>query len=378
MRQRLKKGAVSEWKRVVLAMAVMVGILFFGLRPRDFDFSNRVEWLKDQNGIRFGKYGIAYTDPLGESVEKDIREGGGFSVEIALKAVDDHEEGFHFILAFHNGRDREQLLMGQWRSWLILMNGDDYAHKRGSKRISVNTFPMPPTGRLLTITTGNQGTRVYFDGRPVRTRKNLILKIPEGGKIRLLVGNSVYGRHSWSGEMYGLAIYPRTLTAQTVALHYDKWSVEQGFSFAKKDKPLMHYSFDEKGGPMACDQAGKNHHLQIPPGMQILQREILRMAWNGYRINRRFIYDVIINVVGFIPFGLVLTATLIRFGGNFKKHHVLISLGVCFLVSLTIEIAQAWMPSRSSQMPDLLLNTLGAFVGITICRFFSVRGFKNG
>ena len=76
------------------------------------------------------------------------------------------------------------------------MNGDDYDHKKKTKRISVNTVSKLPTTRFVTITTGKEGTQVYVDGQLVRTKKDLTLRIPSGAKARLIIDNSVYGRHS--------------------------------------------------------------------------------------------------------------------------------------------------------------------------------------
>ena len=79
-----------------------------------------------------------------------------------------------------------------------------------------------------------------------------------------------------------------------------------------------------------------------------------------------------LNLIGFIPFGFILAATLIKFGGTFEKHYFLITVLFCFTVSLIIEVLQAWMPSRSSSMPDLIFNTLGALIGAMILRFLIV------
>jgi len=78
---------------------------------------------------------------------------------------------------------------------------------------------------------------------------------------------------------------------------------------------------------------------------------------------------MIINYLGFIPFGFILFATLIRFGGTFEKHGVLITIAFCFSVSLALEIVQVWIPFRSSQMLDLLLNTFGGLTGAISYRF---------
>ena len=247
------------------------------------------------------------------------------------------------------------------------MNDDDYDHKRRVKRISVDIASQSSKARFLTITTGKGGTKAYIDGQLIRTENDLSLSIPYGENARLTLGNSVYGRHSWQGEIYGLAVYRHTLTAMDVALHFNKWSKIQNFSFAGKDRPFVLYLFDEKEGTRAFDQAGGDHHLEISAPMQILKRKILAPPWHGFEFNRSLIQDIIVNLVGFIPLGFIFTATFLKAG---SKHSILITVALCFTISLFIEIIQAWMPSRNSDLLDLILNTLGALIGAVI--YFSV------
>jgi len=169
-----------------------------------------------------------------------------------------------------------------------------------------------------------------------------------------------------------LAFYRYPLTAQDAARHFNRWSKTRNFSFAKPDKSSLLYFFDEKGGASARDHSGGNHHLKIPSGMPILKREILALTWYGFEFNRSHVADIIVNLLGFLPLGFILSATLIKSGAVFEKQAVLITLGVCFMASLTIEIIQAWMPSRSSDLLDLGANTLGALIGAIACRIFNV------
>ncbi len=64
-----------------------------------------------------------------------------------------------------------------------------------------------------------------------------------------------------------------------------------------------------------------------------------------------------------MPLGFILSATFIQFGGIFKKRVILVTVVLCFTLSLIIEVAQGWIPSRSSQILDLMLNTSGALIG---------------
>ena len=71
-----------------------------------------------------------------------------------------------------------------------------------------------------------------------------------------------------------------------------------------------------------------------------------------------------------MPFGYVLAAALMRGKGNLKKLNVLFAVSFCFTISLIIELLQALMPSRSSHLLDLVLNTLGGLAGAVFYRFW--------
>jgi len=123
------------------------------------------------------------------------------------------------------------------------------------------------------------------------------------------------------------------------------------------------YFFDEKNGVRALDHGNGIHHLKIPKRIHILEKRILSLPWIGLELNKSFIKDFVINLVGFIPLGFFLSATFIQFGGILKKRVILITVVLCFALSLIIEVAQGCIPSRSSQILDLMLNTSGALIG---------------
>ena len=245
---------MSSFKQIPLKWLIGLSVVFFliilavGLKPGELALDNRVRWVKDPVGLRFSRSGIAFTRPLDGLTTSPNPAANGFSIEIALKPAGYHGRLFQFILALHDGEDSDQLVLGQWRSWLIAMNGDDYAYKRKIRRISADAASPSPIKRLVTVTSGEEGTRIFFDGKAVAIEKDLRLKIPTDGKTRLVVGNSVYGRHPWQGYIYGLALFDYALSAEKAAHHFVRWSEEQRFLFAGEDNPLVLYLFDEKGG----------------------------------------------------------------------------------------------------------------------------------
>ena len=357
----LNKISLRWW--IGLTIAVLFVILFFGLLPKGYLFLNDVTWLIKQPGIRFNGYGIAYTDPIKELNNAGDTYANGLSIEIALKPASFHEPGFNFLFAIHNGNDGKQLVIGQYRSWLIAMNGDDYDHRRKTKRIAVNLAEALPIPQFASITTGKDGTHIYLNGRLIRTKRDLTLKIPEGENGRLLLGNSVYGRHHWKGDVMGLAVYRYPLSDQDVTTHFNLWLKDGNFLFAKKYKPDMLYVFDEKNGEKVMDRAGGNIYFNIPSKMKILDRKILSFSWRRPKLDVEFFEDVMINLIGFIPFGFFLNATFAKAGKSFERHGILITIVLCFFVSLFIEVLQAWMPSRSSDVLDLVFNTSGGALG---------------
>lgn len=362
-----------------LTVLVLLIILIVGLRPKIVSPHNHAKWITDRTGLRFEKYGIAYTDSISNLIRTDIIPRNSFSIEFAIKAKDFSEEGFHFILLLHGGRDIDQLLIGQWRSSLIVMNGDDYEHSRKTPRLTVTSSDELPETQFLTVTTGSDGTRIYLDGRLAAAKKDMRLELPKGENVRLVAGNSVYGSHPWEGDLYGLAVFDKALSEDEVATHYSGWSGNLNFTFTQTLAPVILYNLDQTGINRVTQGADDSHALQVPPRMKPLLPSFFFQNWDFRKVGRNLFKDLdaALNLFGFIPLGLLLGATLIKVGGKFRAHCVSISLATGFLVSLWIETLQAWMPVRGSDMQDLILNTAGTLVGALCCKYFLLSKEKG-
>lgn len=80
--------------------------------------------------------------------------------------------------------------------------------------------------------------------------------------------------------------------------------------------------------------------------------------------------DVLGNIVVFIPLGIGLAG--IFCGNNLRQMlHRTIMLG--FLMSLTIELAQLTIPSRATDVDDLIFNTLGTLLGAFVVIAFQLK-----
>ena len=247
---------------LLILIILLLGILFYGLRPKNFNFENGVTWLKDGPGVRFSSNGLAFARSFLKQSDNDAIFENGFSIELSFRPTGNAGGGFGFVLSIHDGRDRNQLVGGQWRSYIIVMNGDDYDHKRKNPRISVDTAFQKDKPIFLTITTGKQGTRIYIDGKLAKSNSKLKLILPSGHNSRLMVGNSVYGNNSWKGEIFGLALYSYSVNDDEAASHFDHNSTVKNFTFAKAYQPALLYTFEEGKGTQALDQSGNGAPLE--------------------------------------------------------------------------------------------------------------------
>ena len=356
---------VRRTASITIALVISGVILFFGLRPKDLTLANNISWLNAENGIQVNNYGIAFSPPFLEAGGSGSAGHAGLTIELAFQPQTPPSGHFSFLMVFDNGDDSRQLLLGQWRTSLIAMNGDDYAHRRKLKRISVNTAKLPGDILFLTIVTGDKGTRFYCNGKPVATRQDLTLKLPAGSPSRLIVGNSAYGKHTWQGAIFGLAIYRHLLTTDTINTHYHEWQRDRHFGFALQDRPLVAYALDEGKGEKARDLAG-TADLELPRRMKVLRREVLTPPWKTHEYNRDFFVDAVLNFIAFIPFGFCAVAALKQLGGRLKAKAFHLAALIGIMTSLLIELTQCWLPSRSSTLLDLILNSLGAVVGVVL------------
>lgn len=191
----------------------------------------------------------------------------------------------------------------------------------------------------------------------------------------MTLGNSVYGNTPWKGEVYGLAFYADRLETKIVENRFSAWSNTRRFPVPDMGNPFLFFPLNEKTGTEAIDHLTETQKLSLPSVFPILEKRFLSFPSRDFKANSNFFMDVVLNLLGFIPLGMILCALFNETGGVIRKNAVLLSSGFCFLISLSIETAQVWMPSRSSQMMDLVLNTLGAFLGAMFCQ--SMLKMKN-
>ena len=361
----------------VLTVVMVLIALFIGLLPRGWSTANDVRWLPDSRVIRFQNSGIAYVDDL-RAVRLDGQRWP-LTIEMAVTPASIQKSGFSPILVMHDGADRRQLAIWQYGASLIVMNGDDYDNGRRQPRVVGRNAFSPNQTRYLTITSGDQGTHLYVDGILADAKPDWKLSIPvEGNPLRLVLGHSVYGKYGWRGDMQGLAITGEALSAEVVKRRFDRWAADRTFDFLKPEPTKLLFTFNRKTGAGFVDESGGNQTLEMPTQMTALKKTVLAPAWRHFHWSRAVAVDVVVNVVGFMPLGIVFYGFLQCFSGPFVRHQHLLAVILCMLLSLGIELAQAWIPTRYSSLLDLILNTFGAWLGIVAWKGIARREKAKG
>jgi hypothetical protein len=352
----------TPWCRALLLVVVLI-TLWVGLDPKDYRFRNEVDWLPERPGLRFGKYGRAQTEPFLAREATTRLNQQGFTLELVIKPATGSGGGFQVLASFHAGDDGAQLVIGQWREQLIVMNGDDYAHRRRLPRLTADTSLFAAGPLWMTIATTPAGTRLHLNGELVAASAKLHLKLPgEAHPARLALGNSVHTSQSWSGELSFFALHPQRLTDHDMEERYQAWLANGGRPSNPATQPLLLFHFDEGGGSIIRNHGSIPEPLIIPPRPHALGARALAQDLTGDFPDQSLAHDVALNFAGFLPFGIAFALVARTRRSGWFGLLLITTLAGCGL-GLFIELGQAWMPSRDSSLRDLVLNTAGAAVG---------------
>ncbi len=354
---------IKTYQWAILTVIMVIVALFFGLRPRNWPILNDVQWLPGKPAIRFHDSGIAYVNDL-RAVRLSYQPGP-LTIEMAVTPANIHKSGFSPLLVMHDGADRRQLAIWQYNTSVVVMNGDDYDNRQRRPRVAGRDIFSSQQTIFLTITSGEQGTHLYVDGILAAANRNWKFSIPvEGEPLRLVLGHSVYGRYGWSGDIHGLALAGEAITTEAVRLRFDRWAADRDFDALKLDSTMLLFTFNEKTDGGFVDRSGGHQTLELPDHMTVLKKTFLSSPWPHFYWSRAVTSDMVVNVIGFVPLGIVFYGLLRCFSGRFTRHKQLIAVVLCLMLSLGIELAQTWIPTRHSTLPDLILNTFGGWLGI--------------
>jgi hypothetical protein len=333
---------------------VLIAILIAGLWPFHAP-KNDVRWLSEGNGVHFGIHGLILSS---ETFSLDgLNDGISCSVEIWLQPALDTGGT---ILAFYTPENRiVTFSLHQSLDDLFLRRVDIERQRRVKAKWYIEHVFRKNKQVLVTITSSTQGTAVYVNGAFVRMSPGFGLSSNDLTG-QLVVGNDPLVDNGWQGQLRGLAIYHRELTAAEVLQHYDAWTTNQPAEI-KKEGPVALYLCNEGAGNVAHSEMNSGNDLHIPERYFVLHAPFLELPWDEFQPNWGYCKNVLINIGGFVPLGFFFCAYL----SSVRRldRAVLATIVLGGVVSLTIEVLQAFLPTRDSGMTDIFTNTLGTGIG---------------
>jgi len=360
---------------ICITLILLSSILFFGFQPFAFNPANNVSHLRNSNGISMHDSVLIY-EPDEEKDGGLLSHHSSITIETAVIPFQEKQARLSAILCFYDDREPELLMVAKWKSELILRRRIKRSHgSYAYHEICIpNAFIINKTS-FITILTCTAGTTIYIDGKKAGVFPRYILESLSDNnlKTRIMLGNDPQLKIPWNGEIRGLAIYESVLTDDGVSNHVQRW-VEQDFASLSKESGIIAlYPMNEKSGSYLYNMITGNNNLYIPDHLFSIKRKVLRCPRHYFTRTHHFIPDLLLNIIGFIPLGFFLLALLVTLFGKSNNQLAIITIICGLAISLTIELIQAFMPLRSSDLVDVVANTSGTMIGVLLFEFIYNR-----
>lgn len=337
-----------------------------------------MSWLKKQNGIAFNKNGIVFSHverPHGSPASFFGKENA-ISIELWLKPESDVFKKSAYIFCIFDDQHPEIFSLAQVKSSLKIAipekNKSKWSWLKSASPIRNNwrwlqKIFFKGERIFLTLSSDKNETTVYLNGKAVNKYRNYPLapSRKSSSTCYMIIGNNPTGQNPWHGDVYGMAIYNKTLTPERVYDHYRKWQNNEILSIVKEIGTIALYPMDEQTAGVIHNIAFDRYHLLIPKKIKGLRNNFLKLSRNIFDLNLISFMDMSINIIGFIPFGYLFfkcIASLRYLKSNMWRLVIMaIIAGGC--LSLIVEISQTFLLTRYSSVSDILFNALGAALG---------------
>lgn len=355
----------------ILCSIIFLVTLFYGLKPKGYRFINQVHWLKERHGVVFTNAGMIYsrktlgslgiTDSI--TIIADVKPGPGRANSRLLTIV--------------TPGGVELLKVRQWKNNLVV----SLAGPGNTESVSVylpDAFSADTIQRLIFGINGNKMWVSSSNTQKVRAKKlsNLNPGFLEHGTI--LIGYSASGAYPWQGDLYKL-IVSKDFSApdRNTGFILNDSAVENSLTGS-----AAAFLFQEGSGNHIKSSSPVEWDLYAPPFPKMFIYEWPQTLKNSLprlkNMNRYTLRDPIINFIGFIPFGAGFFLCFLRFRKSATA--TIFTVLLALLTSTGIEFTQVFIPTRVSQILDIVLNVAGAGTGavlIPVLRRIVRRGKQN-
>jgi len=341
---------------------VLGGMLVAGLWPFHSP-RNQVTWFAGSNGLHFGRHGTILSS--GKFKAANVSVDAPCSLEIRFEPS--LTAGGGALFAFYAPENPRQFSLRQSITDLVLISDiREGRYRTLTTRLYVGDIFRRGRPLFVTITAKGGQTSVYIDGALARTAPKFPLSWQDFDG-ELVIATLPKIDDSWSGLLRGLAFYDQELSPAQVLHHYETWMEKGRPDVSENERAVALYLFDERAGRVIHNQVPSGTDLYIPDRYLVLDQALLLPFWEEFHPTRSYWEDVLVNIAGFVPFGLLVCAYFSLAGRVKRPALVTILLG--FTLSLTIETLQSFLPTRDSGTTDLITNTLGTCFGVWLYRW---------
>ena len=367
------------WLLLLIYVCILAGFLLW-----PFDFyryvKNDARWIKNSRGIEFLETGQAVSNSSTREFFDQMVKGSGLTLELWLETEHQNQYGPARILSYSINPSLRNFTIGQSSDQLVIRLRTTETSLNGmNPHLIIDDAFNYPSLQHVVVTYDFSEQRVYINGE--QRARSKVLKGDFSNwdpSCRLVIGNEVTGRRPWKGKIYYAAIFNSPLTKKEIRWNYlsGMWSKENkekmendGF---KVKIPVARYLFSESKGDTIYD-SGSN----LSPVNLFMPKYI----WGGtqpflyfqkdYFKSHRWFSDVIINILIFIPLGILLHGMLrVRYGLTLKISLAALLAGTLF--TLGVESMQHFSLTRNSSFIDVTMNMSGTALGIAMDRVYNL------
>ena len=275
----------------LLAWAILLVTLGFGLRPFNFDSRNDVAYDPVTHGLIFHRKseqrfywqrGIAYTkDPI------FFASHSPFTIATQL-SPNRWTLGLGTILELDDDGLQPPLLLAQWKNHLVVRSrrAEEYRGRPYREMGVSNVFEdgIPTT---LAINYDGQKARVFVNGQLAETRSYQLIESGSPITARIVLGNNSAGESPWAGTLSHFSLHNRALSPEEID--------------SASNSPTLDYRFTERFIDQIPNLASLDAPLVLPQRFRTPDPKRFTRIETLKEPEKRQTYDMVINLIGYLP-----------------------------------------------------------------------------
>jgi VanZ like protein len=338
----------------LLTIGIWIVIFVAGLWPFNFVPGNRIRWLPERGGLSFDDYGQVY-GPVPMFLPRKPDAVAGATVELIFTPSESYENA-STVFSLLN-QDEVNFAIGQSVTDLFLEGSFVDGESEQVRKLWIDYVCGRAKELFVTAALDTRRVDVYLDGRLARSFPVQIRADSLSGVV--LVGHNVKGKAPWNGSVARVAILEGTLDATEISQRYEQWTRTRHL-----DRVVNHrgaaYEFVAPATDVVSNIGETGPDLILPRIFRLRKSTVLERPGH---FDRWVALDAVVNIVGFIPFGLT-SCLCLRFWTRWGLSRcVVVTILVGASVSLVIEVLQVVLPTRDSSLADVVTNIVGTAIG---------------